>query len=560
MNIILHSLTAPVFGWLDIIVIKSINKKSITLNDLPKPDSSDSAQNLSINFQRVWEKECMRSSPKLWFTFVRLFYKEIILFAILEFIGININLGTPLLIGTFVELFQCRSACSERYKLALFGIAFAIIGLALCDNIIFQSVKWRMSLLGIKFRTMLTTAIYKKVLSINLNQSYQLSFGKIITPISSGLYKLDIGIIYLNMLWIYPYGMLLFVYFLWREIEIAALAAGIVALVQVPMGLCFSCLNSKMKFKISKLTDSKNRLMKEVIEGMRLIKSYAWEYTVKNKIKRIRGRETFLLFLSSPLKVLNYILAFTFPVLGSMACLTIYAILGGEFTPAKVFTVVALLRNFSKLYLTFALALINLSEIYPSVHRVQSILEGSIQEEDQCKQQQSEKIVCSSEITETKFVSVDNFSCGWDNDKEGPEVACRNISFTVKQGEILSIVGNIGSGKTSLLMGLARENTLINGTRSINGSMAITLQEPWVFSDTIRENILFGSKFELDWFDKVVSACCLDEDMKAFVERDLTVVGERGVTLSGGQIARVSLARAVYANRDIYLLDDPQCC
>ena len=85
-----------------------------------------------------------------------------------------------------------------------------------------------MSLLGAKFRTMLTTAIYKRVLSINLNQSHALSFGKIITPISSGLYKLDIGIIYLNMLWIYPYGLLMFVYLLWREIEIAALAAGVV--------------------------------------------------------------------------------------------------------------------------------------------------------------------------------------------------------------------------------------------------------------------------------------------------------------------------------------------
>ena len=551
-------MTAPVFGWLDIVVFKSFFKKSITPNDLPETDPNNSAKNLSINFQRVWSKECKKSSPKLWFTFVRLFYKEIILYAILEFIGININLGTPLLIGTFVELFQCRSACSERYTLVLYGIACAINGLALFDNIIFQSVKWRMSLLGAKFRTMLTTAIYKRVLSINLNQSYALSFGKIITPISSGLYKLDIGIIYLNMLWIYPYGLLMFVYLLWREIQIAALAAGVVAILQAPIGLCFSCLNSKLKFKTAKLTDRRNRLMKEVIEGISLVKTYAWEYAVRKKVIKIRDKEMFLFLLSSPLKVFNYILAFTFPVLGTMSCLTVYAILGGEFTAAKVFTVIALLRNFSKLYLTFALALINLSEIYPSVRRVQSILEVSVQEDDQCELQKSKETIVPSDTTENKYVSVEKFSCGWrTNDKEEPVVTCRNISFVVNQGEILSIVGNIGSGKTSLLMGLARENTLINGTRSVSGSMAIALQEPWVFPDSIRENIVFGSKFNTDWFDEVISACCLDEDIRELVEGDLTLVGERGMTLSGGQIARVSLARAVYANKDIYLLDDP---
>ena len=557
MNRVLHKLTAPVFGWLDIIMIKSVFKKSITMNDLPETDSCNSAQNMSINFQRAWESERKRKFPKLWFTFVRLFYKKMILFAFLEFIGININLGTPLLIGKFIELFQCKSACSERYTLVLFGISFAIVTLRSCDNIILQCVKWRMSLLGIKFRSMLTTAIYKKVLSINLNQSYKLTFGEIITPISSGLYKLDIGIIYLNMLWIYPYSLLLFVYLLWREIGIAALAAGTVALLQVPLGLCFGCLNSKMKFKISKQTDTRNRLMQEVIEGIRLVKTFALEYAIKKKVKKIRGMEVILLILASPLKVLNYILSFTFPVLSAMTCLTIYALLGGEFTAAKIFTVIALLKVFSKNYLTFALALINLSEIYPAVYCVQSILEGPIQEKGNCGEDDSAESTQPSETKEEKYISVDNLSCSWLNNDDTTKVACKNISFKVKQGEILSVVGHIGSGKTSLLMGLARENQLDNGTIKMNGSMAITLQEPWVFSGTIRENIVFGSKFDLDWFEEVVSECCLEDDIMELVEGALTVVGERGVTLSGGQIARVSLARAVYANKDIYLLDDP---
>ena len=132
-----------------------------------------------------------------------------------------------------------------------------------------------------------------------------------------------------------------------------------------------------------------------------------------------------------------------------------------------------------------------------------------------------------------------------------------NVTFSLQKGTIMSIIGSVGAGKTSLLLSLASELELIAGKFNLPGSCVFVPQEPWILPISVRENITYGRKWDLEWYNKVVFACCLLIDFDQLAERDFTVVGERGITLSGGQKARIGLARAVYANADIYLLDDP---
>ncbi len=131
------------------------------------------------------------------------------------------------------------------------------------------------------------------------------------------------------------------------------------------------------------------------------------------------------------------------------------------------------------------------------------------------------------------------------------------VTFVTLKNSITVITGQVGSGKSTLLSSIAGEVKLMSGTVMSPGSLAYVPQVPWVFSGTVRENILFGELYDSKWYATVIEACALKEDIERFPDRDGTTVGERGVVLSGGQKARVSLARAVYSSCDVYLLDDP---
>ena len=150
---------------------------------------------------------------------------------------------------------------------------------------------------------------------------------------------------------------------------------------------------------------------------------------------------------------------------------------------------------------------------------------------------------------------LENISSLWNYSSDRP--ALQNVSLQASSGQLIGITGPVGSGKTSLLMTILGEIPISSGQMSCTGKMAYVSQTPWVYSGTVRENVVFGMPFVEEKFNKIIEACDLGKDLSRFPKRDLTEIGQRGVILSGGQRARVSLARAIYSDADIYLLDDP---
>ena len=141
--------------------------------------------------------------------------------------------------------------------------------------------------------------------------------------------------------------------------------------------------------------------------------------------------------------------------------------------------------------------------------------------------------------------------------KRQDEFILQDIAFSTEPQSLTVITGPVGSGKSTLLSAIAGEISEVSGSIIFQGSFVYVPQTPWIFSGTIRENILFGQPHDETNYTRVIEACALKEDIQRFPDCDQTVVGERGEVLSGGQQARVSLARAVYADADLYLLDDP---
>ena len=161
----------------------------------------------------------------------------------------------------------------------------------------------------------------------------------------------------------------------------------------------------------------------------------------------------------------------------------------------------------------------------------------------------------AQEIGEEPSITISQMSCGWF--EEMHQMTLTNISLELKSSKLLIITGPVGSGKTSLLMAILQEIPIHEGSVLTQGEIAYVGQIPWVFTGTVRENILFGKPYEEDRYRRVLESCDLWQDIQRFPKGDMSMLGQRGVLLSGGQRTRVALARAVYSDSDIVLLDDP---
>lgn len=150
---------------------------------------------------------------------------------------------------------------------------------------------------------------------------------------------------------------------------------------------------------------------------------------------------------------------------------------------------------------------------------------------------------------------VDNVSAIWNESRE--EYTLSDINLECQKGKLIGLIGPVGAGKSSFLQMVLGELKPKTGNIMVNGKLSYAGQEPWVFASTIRQNIIFGQEYSSTRYKQVIKVCALEKDFKQFPYGDQTVVGDRGASLSGGQKARINLARAIYRQADIYLLDDP---
>lgn len=155
-----------------------------------------------------------------------------------------------------------------------------------------------------------------------------------------------------------------------------------------------------------------------------------------------------------------------------------------------------------------------------------------------------------------KCITLTNATSVWEQSESSQMNGIHNMNLEIKAG-LCAIVGQVGSGKSTLLNLILGELSLESGSMTVNGTISFASQEPWIFEGSVRNNIVFVEEFDRQRYNKVVELCALDRDFKLLPKGDATIVGEQGSSLSGGQKARVNLARAIYKTADIYLLDDP---
>lgn len=316
--------------------------------------------------------------------------------------------------------------------------------------------------------------------------------------------------------------------------------------------------------------------MDEIISGIQVIKMYAWEKPFSQLICLARKLELKEVTKNSYLRGIYMAFLLFTTRMAMFTTLMTLALTDREITAARVFVVSAYLNIISQtMTQMFVRGVAEISEVSVALRRLRGFMvyEEKGEELNSTRVKQDRKSD-KDDVDTNLMVIAKNATARWaTNDphevkdaEKNPGSAqsinyshhtLENVNFSCKKGSLVGVVGAVGAGKSSLLLTILRELPLESGEMIVNGSVSYACQEPWIFAASIRQNILFGADYEKAHYDKVVRACNLLADFRQFSDGDQTVIGERGSSLSGGQKARVSLARAMYRTADIYLLDDP---
>ncbi|KAA0713356.1 Multidrug resistance-associated protein 4 [Triplophysa tibetana] len=540
------------FCWLNPL-FRVGSKRRLEEDDMFNVLPEDQSKRLGEELQRHWEKEVEKAAkelrtPKLSKAIIRCYWKPYALLGIFTFLEEVIKVVQPVFLGKLIQYFERydrndTAALYEAYGYAG-GVSLCVLCLTLTHHLYFFNVQRT----GMKIRIAMCHMIYKKALCLSATAMGQTTTGQIVNLLSNDVNKFDEVTIFLHFLWVAPLQAAAVVGLLWQEIGPSCLVGMAVLVFLMPLQTMFGKLFSKFRAKTAVHTDNRIRTMNEVVSGIRIIKMYAWEKPFAALVNDVRREEISKIMSSSYLRGLNMASFFVASKIILFVTFLVYVLVGNTISASRVFVTVALYTAVRlTVTLFFPSAVEKVSEAAVSIRRIKKFLLL----DELAKPQGSLSHVQKKEAS----VKMQDVVCYWDQTLDSPTL--QNVSFTVKTGQLLAVIGPVGAGKSSLLSAVLGELPAEKGVIKTKGELTYASQQPWVFPGTIRSNILFGKELEPKRYEKVIRACALKRDMELLPDGDLTLIGDRGATLSGGQKARVNLARAVYQDADIYLLDDP---
>ncbi|KAH7277454.1 hypothetical protein KP509_39G052600 [Ceratopteris richardii] len=445
---------------------------------------------------------------------------------------------------------------------------------------------------AMKIRSTVSMAVYNKLLNVQLASLVGTDSGFMLNLVTNDTQKLLDAATFFNFVWFALVELITVSVLAIIEIGVSAVPGVIVAFLTQPLQFWMARFGARLRMKAIKYTDSRVNMMREVINGIRVIKYNGWIAPFLEKIADLRRNEISRIKRASFFRAASSAIRDSVTPLSSVASFGTYlAIHNGHFmSPSQAFTILALFSIFVR---TFSIATVGFQaagEAVIAMLRLRKLINMHTLE----KNTSEDNEVCK--VFPEKVIMVNNCSFSWEprekekinvkgsgrvyvetqnNDEENSDsikeldqssselfelennVTLKNISFSVEKGKLVSIYGPVGSGKSSLLLGMLGEMQCLIGEYFIQRDIAYVPQQPWILNATVKENIVFMSPFDPERYRITVSACALEKDISDFAGGHDAEIGDRGINLSGGQKARISLARACYSSAAVVFLDDP---
>ncbi|XP_019598753.2 cystic fibrosis transmembrane conductance regulator isoform X1 [Rhinolophus sinicus] len=558
------------FSWTTPILKKGYRQR-LELSDIYQISSADSADNLSEKLEREWDRElASKKNPKLINALQRCFFWRFMFYGILLYLGEVTKAIQPLLLGRIIASYDPDNKVERSIAIYL-GIGLCL--LFIMRTLLLHPAIFGLHHIGMQMRIALFSLIYKKTLKLSSRVLDKISIGQLVSLLSNNLNKFDEGLALAHFVWIAPLQVTLLMGLLWELLQASAFCGLafliVLALLQAGLG------RMMMKYRDQRAGKINERLVitSEMIENIQSVKAYCWEEAMEKMIENLRQTELKLTRKAAYVRYFNSSAFFFSGFFVVFLSVLPYALIKGIIL-RKIFTTIsfcivmrmAVTRQFPWAVQTW----------YDSL--------GAINKIQEFLQKQEHKTL-EYNLTTTEVV-MENVTAFWEegvgelfenakqNNNNGnissgdnrlffsnfailSTPVLKGINFKVERGQLLAVAGSTGAGKTSLLMMIMGELEPSEGKIKHSGRISFCSQFSWIMPGTIKENIIFGVSYDEYRYRSVIKACQLEEDISKFAEKDNIVLGEGGITLSGGQRARISLARAVYKDADLYLLDSP---
>ncbi|XP_067634870.1 probable multidrug resistance-associated protein lethal(2)03659 [Eurosta solidaginis] len=541
-------------------------------NDLRQDDIYEhvphlDSKQLSSALITYWEKETRRKNPSLlhmiFCAFGWRFVPTCIVYSLLE---ITIHTFQPLFLGQLVAYFA--EGQTDITKEEAYYVAAGIVLCSLIASLCFHPFMFFLFKIGTTIRVACAGLVYRKCLRSSVTADNSGLSGFAISVLSTDLPQFDTTFYFVHDLWKGPIEACVFGYVMCYQIGWPAIV-GIAAIAAfIPLQAWSAKAVGKYRHRFAEYGDDRVKLMNEIITAIQVIKMYAWEKCFAKLIAAIRKRELRAIRGSmniyAGIQCTNMISKFALFV-----SVVAYVHTGDFITAKKVFIISSYYDALNESLLHYwPLSITTWAETRVCARRILKFLmqsekpaEGGIANfgVDLTKADKANFLgrVHHSNAIE-KGIIMHNLYASWDRkelEKRRNHIA--DISVYIRPGQFVGIVGNVGVGKSTLLNSILGELEITKGNMEIHGRISYAPQEAWIFEASIRDNICFVEPFDAQRYKDVLHVCELEADLQIMPYGDSTIVGERGISLSGGQKARISLARAVYRQADIYIFDDP---
>ncbi|XP_055536676.1 ATP-binding cassette subfamily C member 4-like isoform X2 [Wyeomyia smithii] len=544
------------FWWLTGLLRTGL-RRQIAVGDVYRTLLEYRSDRIGNRFQHQWERQRMQSVPnaanrpsknpwQLLKVLLKIYGTGMLLFGgIYSCLESACRIIQPFLLGELILYFdQLVGSSSDRKPTAAYLYAAGIVLSVLLPSSIFHLYQLFLLQIGMKIRIGCCALIYRKVLEMTSSQSTDGLSGRVINLMSNDVSRFDYAVIFFHDLWKGPVELLIVSVLVYRVIGVSGLVGIGLLLLFIPGQAWLGKAAAKFRLRTALASDERVKFMNEIIQGIQVIKMYVWEKPFELVVQKLRRNEVRGLRGAAYIRGALYSLRII-PKISIFLSLVVYVYTGNMITAQRVYMLISFFSVIHHSMVEFwPLAVTSCAEAWVSMKRIEEFLT-----EETGSRKENEKKQSSAIGT----IELCNVSTVW------PEsgFSLRNLNWTVTEGQMWAIIGDVGSGKSSMFNLLMDELLPREGTVSLGGKVSYCSQKPWVFEGTVRENIQFIEALDEMRYAEVVKVCALERDFQLWPNGDQTVVGERGVSLSGGQKARVNLARAIYRKADIYLLDDP---
>jgi ABC-type multidrug transport system fused ATPase/permease subunit len=315
--------------------------------------------------------------------------------------------------------------------------------------------------------------------------------------------------------------------------------------ISIPIFLIAGKLMVKFREEGSAASGKRIELLSEILASIRLLKMFAWEESFLQRVKKARKEEAHSYFKMNTSLVILFGINTIIASLASIITFSSMFYLGMEMpSPAKVFMMISLWNAVASLLRLVPLGLAGIANLKTAVTNCAAFLK-------------TEELVPYVQINSNNdeyVAEITNADLSWNSEDES---VLKEINLFVRKGEVVCLTGAVGCGKSSIFGALTNQMVLQKGSVRMSNDVSYAPQEPWLMAGTVQENILFGLEYDFSWYKSVTESCGLLPDFEQFDQGDQTCVGQEGVALSGGQRARIGLARAIYRKPSLVILDDP---